>query len=190
MSTTDVGLVNAALARIGAAPIAALDDPGHEATTAGLLFGPTYEAVLAAYPWRHATRHAAMAPPSGPGEGGFAHAFALPADCLRVLALTPVGSDLALRYRLAGGSAHCDLAEPELRYVARVAVETTPAHVADALVARLAAEFAIPITESTSRAESLARRADDLLARARLIDGQQDTPGGIAHFPLIEVRGR
>ena len=43
--------------------------------------------------------------------------------------------------------------------------------------------------ESTSRAEALARLADDTIRRARQVDAQQDTPPRLRDFPLVEVRG-
>jgi hypothetical protein len=56
-------------------------------------------------------------------------------------------------------------------------------------VARLAAEFCLPLTESQSRAEMLFRLAETELRGARLVDSQQDTPRAIEHFPLVDVRG-
>ena len=57
-----------------------------------------------------------------------------------------------------------------------------------ALIARLAAEFTIPITESTSRAKTMFSLAENEYERARQIDAQQDTPGKIEDFTLIKAR--
>jgi hypothetical protein len=57
-----------------------------------------------------------------------------------------------------------------------------------ALVARLAAEFCIPLTENSSRAEVLFRLAESELRLARLIDSQQDTPKAIEDFTLTGAR--
>jgi len=56
------------------------------------------------------------------------------------------------------------------------------------LITTLAAEFCLPLTESTSRAEFLTKLADEEYRRAKLIDGQQAAPRAIEHFPLVEVR--
>ena len=56
-------------------------------------------------------------------------------------------------------------------------------------MSRLAAEFCIPLTESTSRAELLQRLAGSDFRDARLADSQQATPRAIEDFPLISVRG-
>jgi hypothetical protein len=63
-----------------------------------------------------------------------------------------------------------------------------PAFFVSALVARLAAEFCLPLTENSNRAERLARLADDELRLARLVDSQQSTPGKVEDFTLIEAR--
>jgi hypothetical protein len=55
-------------------------------------------------------------------------------------------------------------------------------------VARLAAEFCLPLTENSTRTERLARIAEDELRLARLVDSQQHTPGRVEDFTLIEAR--
>ena len=59
----------------------------------------------------------------------------------------------------------------------------------DCLVARLTAEFCIPLTENSSRAEMLYRLAEAELRVARQADSQQASARVIENFPLISVRG-
>jgi len=75
-----------------------------------------------------------------------------------------------------------------LTYIFRPAEEEFPPYFDQALIARLAAEFTIPVTENTSRAEAYFRLADNEFQRARLIDSQQDSPGRIEDFSLVNVR--
>jgi hypothetical protein len=56
-------------------------------------------------------------------------------------------------------------------------------------LARLAAEFCLPLTENTSRAELLARLAEAELRSARRADSQQASATALGSFPLISVRG-
>jgi hypothetical protein len=56
------------------------------------------------------------------------------------------------------------------------------------VIARLAAEFCLPLTENSSRAEALAKLAELEFRRARLIDNQQDSQLGFEDFTLIEAR--
>ena len=46
----------------------------------------------------------------------------------------------------------------------------------------------IPVTENTSRAEAMFRLAEKEYSNARQIDAQQDTPGAIEDFSLINAR--
>jgi hypothetical protein len=55
-------------------------------------------------------------------------------------------------------------------------------------VARLAAEFCLPLTENTSRADLLNRTAEQELMRAKRVDAQQDTPNALQDFSLINAR--
>jgi hypothetical protein len=56
-------------------------------------------------------------------------------------------------------------------------------------VARLSAEFCIPLTENTARAQLLAGQAEAELRAARRADSQQATTRAFGNFPLIAVRG-
>ncbi len=57
-------------------------------------------------------------------------------------------------------------------------------------MARLAAEFCVPLTESTSRAQMLFQLAEQELRAARRADSQQATAQALSGFPLVAVRGR
>ena len=76
-----------------------------------------------------------------------------------------------------------------LTYIFRADEAEFPPFFAAALVSRLAAEFCLPLTENTSRAEMLHRIAEAELRQARLVDRQQQTARGIEDFPLIRARG-
>src|SRR3954453_13630774 len=94
-------------------------------------------------------------------------------------------------------------------YQRRAEEASFPVFFVQALVARLAAEFCVPLTEGTARAAELMQlaelglrrgagrpaRAAELmqlaeleLRRARLADSQQATPPRIEDFTLIEAR--
>lgn len=57
--------------------------------------------------------------------------------------------------------------------VGRVPESDFPPYFTTALVARLAAEFCLPLTENSSRAERLSRLAETELKLAKLVDSQQ-----------------
>jgi hypothetical protein len=93
-----------------------------------------------------------------------------------------------IAYQIVNRQLHSDAEEVVLRYLFRPSEGDFPAFFVSALVARLAAEFCLPLTENSTRAERLARLADDELRLARLVDSQQSTPAKVEDFTLIEAR--
>ncbi len=188
MALSAVALASRALLKIGATPINGFNDDTAEAEVAGALYGPARDALLSAHPWSFATGQAVLNRLIDKPVADYRHAFALPADFLRALSAGTGGRGRGLAMRIAERRLHTNADAVVLTYLFRPAEEDTPPFFDHALIARLAAELCIPLTESTSRAESLTRLAADELRLARLIDGQQDTPPAFEQFPLIEAR--
>ncbi|MCB2055464.1 MAG: hypothetical protein KDE35_14630 [Geminicoccaceae bacterium] len=189
MSLTDVDICSMALLKIGAAPIAGFDDPSAEAEIAGRLYEAVVEGLLVAHPWAFSTAQAALVPDTVPPTADFAHAYALPADLLRTLSAGSAGRARGVVYRIQGDRLLSDVEPVVLTYQRRPATSAFPPHFVQVLVARLAAEFCIPVTESTSRADMLHKLAQAEVKLARLVDSQQMTPQAVEDFTLIRARG-
>ena len=97
--------------------------------------------------------------------------------------------DRGLVYRISGRRLECNAETVLLTYVYRPDESGFPPFFDLALIARLAAEFCLPLTESTTRAQLLHQLAEAEFRRAKTIDSQQDEPGRIEDFTLVEVRG-
>ncbi|MFA5592583.1 MAG: hypothetical protein WC989_04635 [Micavibrio sp.] len=189
MALNDVGLCSRALIRLGAAPITSFDDGTAESAIAGALFAPVRDALLSAYGWSFASGQAALPVLAAAPLADYQNAFALPGDFLRAISAGQGVRGRGLRYRIARGALHTDAESVVLSYIFRPEEEEFPPYFDMAIIARLAAEFCIPVTENTSRADALYRIADLEFARARQIDAQQDTPNRIENFNLIDIRG-
>ena len=98
------------------------------------------------------------------------------------------GSGRGLVYRVFGARLHADAESILLTYQRRVPEAEFPAHFASALVARLAAELCLPVTENSSRSEVLFKLAAAELQLAKLLDSQQSTPGRVEDYSLITAR--
>ncbi|NUA99707.1 hypothetical protein GBZ48_10415, partial [Azospirillum melinis] len=98
------------------------------------------------------------------------------------------GRGRGLSYRIVGRTLLCDAGTVTLSYIGRPAEEEFPVFFDQALIARLAAEFCLPLTESSTRAELLAQQAESEFRRARQIDAQQDSQPGFEDFTLIDAR--
>lgn len=188
MALSDIALCARALLKIGVGTIASFDEGTTEAEVAANLFPSTRDALLSAYPWSFATGQRTLARLADAPLADYACAFQLPSDFLRALSAGQDGRGRGVPYRIAERRLHTDSSDIVLTYVFRPSESEFPPFFDQALIARLAAEFCIPLTESASRAETLFKLAKDEFDRAKTIDAQQRTPGRIEDYTLVEVR--
>lgn len=185
---SDVELCSKALLKIGVPAISSFDEPRAEAEVAGALYPAIRDALLAAYPWSFTIAQADLVRDPDTRPTDFAYAYFLPDDLLRSISAGTGGRGRGLVFRIRGDRLVTDAPSVTLTYQRRVPESEFPPFFANALISRLAAEFALPLTESTSRAEALRRLADAELRLARLVDSQQATPLRVEDFTLIRAR--
>ncbi|NFV80796.1 hypothetical protein [Magnetospirillum aberrantis] len=188
MALSAIALCSRALLKIGAATIASFEEGSAEAEVAANLYPSIRDALLSAHPWNFATGQISLPQLVTAPVADYAYAYQLPADFLRALSAGIGGRGFGVSYRIAENRLHADVDNLVLTYVFRPEEVSFPPFFDQSLIARLAAEFCIPLTESTTRAEMLFRLAEDEFRRAKLADGQQDTPQALTDFPLVEVR--
>ena len=189
MALSALALCARALLKIGAQPIASLDEGTAEAEVAANLYPAIRDALLSLHPWSFATGQATLPRLSARPVADFAYAFQLPAGFLRVLSAGAPGAGRGLAYRILEDRLHTNAEQVTLSYIFRPEEAAFPPFFAAALATRLAAEFCTPLTENTSRAQLLFKQAEADLRDARLADSQQATPRAVEDFPLIAVRG-
>ncbi|NBX65891.1 MAG: hypothetical protein EBQ96_02735 [Proteobacteria bacterium] len=189
MPLNDVALASRALIRIGCKPISSFADGTAESEIAGALYAPSRDALLSAYGWSFATGQVALTRLTEVPMADYQYAYGLPNDFLRALSAGNGGRGRGLDYRISRNVLHTDAEEVLLTYIFLPDESEFPPFFATTLIARLAAEFTIPLTESTSRAEVLYKLSEDEFRKAKQIDAQQDAPSRIENFPLVDVRG-
>lgn len=188
MALSDIGLCSRALIKIGAAPISSFSDGTAESEIAGALFPQIRDALLSAYAWSFASGQVALDQLAVTPVADYAYAYQLPNDFLRAMSAGSGSRGRGLNYRIAAGALHTNAPDVVLSYIFRPEEEAFPPYFDHVLIARLAAEFTIPVTENTSRSETMLTIAEREFQRARQIDAQQDTPNKIDDFTLIKVR--
>lgn len=188
MALNDIGLCSRALVQLGAAPITSFNDDTAESEIANALYAPVRDALLSAYPWTFATGQLALTKLNNSPLADYQNAYQLPLDFLRAISAGHGQKGRGLNYRISRGQLHTNADQVTLTYIFKPEEEEFPAFFDMVLITRLAAEFCIPITENTSRADIFYKLAKDEFARARNIDSQQDTPSRIENFNLIDVR--
>ncbi len=143
-----VGIMNKALRLIGQTEIASPEQQTPSAVRCSAAWRDVVDEVLRAHPWAHATVWAALSKSDTPPPFGFAHAYVLPADCVRVIDVRADGNlaRQGLPFEVVRGNIYTDAAPCNTRYVARDADPTFwPPDFCDAVAAKLAAEVALPL---------------------------------------------
>lgn len=188
MNANSVEICSHALLKLGANTISSFQDGTLEAEVAANLYPLVRDFLLAAHPWNFAIKQQALPRVSTAPAADYRFAYALPADCVRVLSAGANGRGRGVQYKLRGRFLLSDAHEVMLTYIHRPDESTFPPFFIMALVAHLTAEFCIPLVESTSRWESMRKMADSEFRRARLIDSQEDSPERLEGFSLVEER--
>ena len=188
MSYTAIALCAKALIKIGAKGITSFNEGTAEAQVAQALYATTRDALLTAYPWHFATAQVTLPLLAQTPTADYTCAFQLPTDFLRAISVGSGQRGQGVNYRINKDTLQCNSKNVVLTYIFRPMESNFPAFFAALLIMRLSAEFCLPLTESTSRADFLNRMADSAFAQAKLIDAQQSVPQAIEDFPLIGVR--
>ena len=188
MALSSIALCSRALLKTGTRSISSFDEGTAEAEVASSLYSPTRDALLSSHSWSFATAQTTLPRLDATPVADYQYAFQLPSDFLRVLS---VGVDRGhgLDYRIFEKRLHANVPDVVLSYVFRPNETEFPPFFDQALISRLAAEFCIPLTDSTSRAETLMKVADVEVKRARIADTMQEPTQAIEDYALIKARG-
>lgn len=188
MALSSIALCSRALLKLGANTIASFNDGTTEAEVAANLYPSLRDALLSSHPWSFATAQIQLARLMAEPIADYRAAFQLPPEFLRALSAGVNGRGRGVEYRIKERRLYANADNLVLTYIFRPDEQTFPPFFDQVLIARLAAEFCIPITESTSRSESLYRLAENEFRQAKSIDSQQETPGRIEDFSLTNAR--
>ena len=169
-----VDICNRALSRVGEARITSLLDDSKQARACNSAYTHVRDEVLRAHPWNSAITRASLAKLSSSPSFGYDDEYQLPADCLRVVEVY----ETTLPWVVEGRKLLSDEGSPiSIRYVKR---EEDPNQwdslLASAVSARLALELCEELTQSNTKKEAAAQYYEVLLSRARMADGQEQSP--------------
>jgi hypothetical protein len=163
----DVKIANLALTKIGAQRITSLLDNTESARTVYAVFDAVRDAELRRHNWRFSLKRAALPSLSETPAFGYAHAYQLPADCIKILSVGDYypGYDFT-EYRVAHDAEEYavegrtilsnDAAPLNLRYVSSSEDSTQyDAAFVAALAARLAYEIVEALSQSRGKKEAV-----------------------------------
>ncbi len=185
---SEVAICNMALAEIGrGAEIVSLDEKSEAARACRRRYPYARDAVLRSYDWNFAARRARLPASADLPAFGYARAYPLPSDCLLVRA---VHNACAGAWEVEQRQVLANTAPPLLiTYTARI---TNPSVFdvlfTDALVTRLAADLAVQLADSQSRANSLHQLFQVKLGEARRRDADEGAAPHLLRSAWLDAR--
>ncbi len=189
MIVTSIDLCSRALIKIGANSISSFEEGTAEAHVAASIYPAIRDGLLSMHPWNFALAQKRLAKLADSPVADYPYCYPLPQDSLRIISAGAGTRGRGVPYRIQQRTLCTHSNDIVLTYIYRAAEADFPPFFNLALIARLAAEFCIPLTDSTSRWASLHKIAEEELRRARLTDAQEDTPARLEDFTLTEGRG-
>lgn len=173
---TQLELCNVALAHLGEARIASINEDTVTARACTLHYGPVRDEVLRSHRWNFAIARAQLEETTAPAFG-WSHAFTLPGDCLRALEINDneVGDWISETWAIEGRQVLTNAEAVNLVYVRGIgdAALTDPLF-AQAFSLKLAAALSETIRGATSKTGDLLQLYDARTAPlARRVDANE-----------------
>ena len=176
MASDAIEICNQALALVGGNLIQSLDDGSTEADYCRAFYEPTVRAMIEDHPWNFAERTAVLPREATAGELDFSYSYALPSGFISVRELMNGSSRRSSQsYEIRGLSLATDESGGQVRYTWRAPEQYWPAKFAEAVTFALASKLAMPLAESTERADYFRSLATNALAVARSRDSAKDS---------------
>lgn len=185
-----VQICNMALARLGASRITALTDNTAEAKLCNLLYTDIADLVMVEGSWASTIKRASLNLTSNTPSFGYTSEFQLPTDpfCLKVLSvndITPGDED----YRIEGDKLLANISTMKIRYIGRITdTQSYGPFLTQAVITRLTAELAYPITGQASVAERWFQQYELDVRKGLAQDGQQGSNEYVYSTDLTDVR--
>ncbi len=181
-----IDIINAALSKLGEVAILAVTDPSPAGRLANRTYGDIRDALLREFSWNFAVKRASLAADATAPDWGYLRKFNLPTGCLRLIEVNNAGDE---DWRNEGRAVVTDMTAPlEILYVAEVSVDEMDATFREALAARLAMEWAEPLSQTTTVVNAMATLYRNKLQVARAADGQEDRIRTIDAPDFIDAR--
>ena len=184
-----IDIASRALVLIGAEPITSFDSSSTEALVATNMYEDTVRATLAASRWRFATDQAELNQLSDTPTGRFDLAHQLPSNLLVLHGVTI--NDRLIDYTVYGDKVFSDSTTTDTLiadYTYRATEDNFPSYFSLALEYSLASIFATSIARDDGLMQVIETKAQQLMAKARNLDAQQQTTRKLATSRFVTNR--
>lgn len=176
-----IEMISNAMILIGAAPISSLDE-GTEGLVGASLYENVYRGLLASHTWRFATKKARLARLTDAPLNEYSYQYQLPSDIITIVKV-----DGYTEYEVYGDKIYSNYPELSIDYRYRVDETLLPDYFVLTLQFLLAAQFAIPITDNSQRAQVYQGMYEDQLRRSKGIDSMARPSDAIVDSPLTGI---
>ena len=187
-----VDIANSALNLLGASTISAFTDDSKNARLINQRYEPVRNRVFRSHAWNCLHKRVQLAQNSTAPVVEYSHAYALPADCLRVLKVHNGTTDSIksnIDYKLEGRNIVTDEGTVFIIYIA---LDTDPnnydTYLQESISHQLAADLAYAVTNNATLADKYMVRADERLREARFIDATENSLGTIESSEFTDAR--
>jgi hypothetical protein len=188
-TATAVSICSNALLMLGSQTINDFEDQLNldRAKLCANLYPTVRDDMLRSHPWNCCVKRIVLAPDAASPAFGYEQSFELPADLLRVLEVGTSGCQID--YLVEGRSIQANTTVLELRYIFRNLVESTwDANLINVVTQAMCASLAYPVTQSTAKQAGEEQKLEQMLRRARAVDGQEDPPQTLGDERLYASR--
>ena len=189
MSTTSIDIANRALILLGGREITSFMDNLNEAKIAKNLYASTRDYVLRAYPWASLKKRKELVELADKPVSGFAHQYQIPNDSIRVLEVHSTGRIRHNEWEVNGDTVLTDAKPVSIVYLAGNLPESKySSQLVQALVYRLAAEMAYPLTGNNTAQGNFSALFSQVLEEARTTDALEQSAKHIGPNHFLQVR--
>ena len=184
-----IDIASRALVLIGAEPITSFDDSSTEGLVATNMYEDTVRAMLSTARWRFATEQAVLNQLSDVPTGRFDIAHQLPSNLLVLHGVTI--NDRLIEFTVYGDKVFSDSTSSDTLvadFTFRADEVDFPSYFSLALQYSLASIFATSIARDDGLMQIMETKANQLMAKARNIDAQQQTTRKLVTSRFISNR--
>lgn len=173
MYQSEAEICSAALVLLGDEAITSLNDNNARARVCKLIWPMVLDDELSAHQWNCIKRRAQLSRLAAAPAFGWSYQYQLPPDCLRVLEMEDPDEEFAVE----SGVLLCNNTTAKILYLSRsVLFGAYSAGLQSALVARMVAELAMPITKKKEIVAASWAAYQGKILSALASDGQEGSP--------------
>jgi len=179
-----IDIISNALLLVGHNSISSLDaDQGAGATVGSALYETTLKYLLSTTTWRFSIKQRSLARLTAEPLNTWKYAFQVPTDLITLFRVIP-----RCNYQIFEDNVFANVEELAIDYAYRVEDVRLPEYFVQALQYKLAADFAISITNDTQKNQLYEAKYREELGVAMAADAKNHPPVPIVDSPFTDVR--